>query len=233
MAWRRQISIGLVLSLCTLGTVTLPAVAENPVVEMAAEPAQFYVLSFTDQPIDEVAEAVIGGALSQTASVDPAIDDVMSFQAEGSFTPDGLLADFGEALLDRDVALVRSRQGDLSLVLRANLGSELAKGAVLVASSAPVKPIDPPMAKSSVVAPITYGRDRWQDGPLGALLVFLAGALSGAFALRGSQIMRARTVGAVRPARLLITREPPNPEHHVPAEDAELVIPRFKPSKPL
>jgi len=63
--------------------------------------AQFYVLSFTDAPIAEVAEAVVGGALSRDLAIDPAVEGTMSFTVEGAFTPEALLQEFGTAALDQ------------------------------------------------------------------------------------------------------------------------------------
>lgn len=221
------LGLGVAMSAQPAKAQDVAAAASGPA--PADGPAQFYVLSFTDQPIAEVVEEVIGGGLSQTASVDPAIDDIMSFQVQGVFTPDALLAEFGEALLDRDAALVRSSEGDLSVVLRANLANEIARGAHLVAVSAPALQTPRAPTFSAPASAIVYGRDRWQDGPLGALLLFLSGALVGAASLRGGQILRARN--AVRaPAPLMITHEP-QPVESTPVEDAELTIPRFTSSK--
>ncbi len=231
-----QIIAGLTLGLATAGLSGSPTRAQGVPSAISSastpidNPAQFYVLSFTDQPIAEVAEEVIGGGLSQTVSVDPAIDDIMSFQVQGAFTTDALLAEFGEALLDRDAALVRSSQGDLAVVLRANLANEIAKGAHLVAVSAPAP--QAPRATAVATGPtpaITYGKDRWQDGPLGALLLFFSGALAGAAGLRGGQILRARRASR-EPVLLMITHDAPSSETSQ-VEDTDLTIPRFTSSR--
>ncbi len=227
----RPLAAGLALFASAVVGSLAPAAAQNapPVAVSLSETPQFYVLSFTDQPIADVAEQVIGGALSQSASVDPAIDGVMSFRAEGMYTPDDLLAEFGEALMARDVALVRSTQGDLALVLRANLENELARGAAVVTLSPPATPMPRTQRATVAAAPIVYGRDRWQDGPLGAVLLFLLGALAGAAGLRGAQILRARRTVVIGPTPLMIAHDP-QPPRQASQEDAELTIPTFKPS---
>jgi hypothetical protein len=193
--------------------------------------AQFYVLSFTDAPVGEVAEAVVGGALARDISIDPVIDGTMSFSAEGAFTPEALLQEFGTAALDQDIALMRSRAGALSLVPRGNMAVELARGSRLVAlappgSGSPARP----MAKAT--PPIVYGSARWWDGPVAGLFIFLTGAFSGAGALFAVQRLL-RPVGAPAPAMIRITHAAE--AHDGPArgegpEDLELTIPRFETS---
>ena len=195
----------------------------------ASGPAQFYVLSFTDAPIAEVAEGVIGGALGQAAAVDPAVEGAMSFRAEGWFSPDALLGEFGAALLDHEVALVRSAEGDLALVPRPDIAPELARGAVLVTvAGTPAAGATTTSSAPGPAAPIVYGRARWQGGPLGALLIFLAGCAAGAGALAGGTLLRRRLAARGRaPIRLRIGHMPSDDTRPGAVEDPELVIPRF------
>ncbi len=219
----------------TLAQAPPPTNAAAPAGD-ASGPAQFYVLSFTDAPIPEVVEGVIGGALGQAAAVDPAVDGTMSFRAEGWFSPDALLAEFGAALLDQEVALVRSAEGDLALVPRSDIAPELARGAVLVTlATGPATRETTAAAASAPTAPIVYGRSRWRDGPVGALLIFVAGCAAGAGALVGGTLLR-RRLAARAPAalRLRIAHAPPAPARPGEIEDPELIIPRFgAPREPL
>lgn len=199
----------------------------------ASGPAQFYVLSFTEAPIAEVAEDVVGGALGLSIAVDPAVDGVMSFRAEGWFSPEALLREFGAAALDQEVALVRSRAGDLALVPRPNLAPELAAGGLLVALPLPGT-ATPGLAGAPTSPPaIVYGRDRMQDGPPGFLLVFLAGCVAGAAALLGGQTFRRRIEARHRlteaslPMQRLIHDPGTGDTASTALEDSELTIPRF------
>lgn len=204
-----------------------PAQAQDTLpVPAASEPAQFYVLSFADAPIVEVAEAVVGGALSRDLAIDPAIEGTMSFTAEGAFTAEALLQEFGTAALDQDVALMASRAGDLVLVPRANMAAEMRAGAVLVALAA-TTPTAAAKA-TATAAPVVYGRDRWWEGPVGGLLIFLTGAVSGAGALyAGQRILR--PVGPTSPTLIRIAHAPTPPvEPTTWADDPELTIPRFE-----
>ncbi len=214
-------------------TALTPGTAAAQPVEDASGPAQFYVLSFTDAPVTEVIDAVVGGALGQAASVDAAIDGTMSFRAEGWFSPDSLLAEFGAALLDQEVAMVRSTAGDLAVVPRSDIAPELARGAVLVTSAAnPVAGTGASVPVTGPAAPIVYGETRWQDGPAGALLIFLAGCATGAGALAGGTLVRRRLARRTPAAAQLRIAYAPPPPAPAPVEDPDLVIPRFDAPRP-
>ena len=216
-------------------TTQPPAAAAQPPVPDASGPAQFYVLSFTDAPVTEVIEAVVGGSLGQAASVDAAIDGTMSFRAEGWYSPDALLAEFGAALLDQEVAMVRSAAGDLAVVPRADIAPELARGAALLTTGTSLvtgASAAAAVAATGPAAPIVYGDTRWQDGPAGALLIFLAGCAAGAGALAGGTLVRRRLAPrAPAASRLMIAYAPPPPAS-APVEDPDLVIPRFDAPRP-
>ncbi|MBB5745296.1 hypothetical protein [Brevundimonas variabilis] len=227
------------LSILMLGSVAVFAVSDGSHARAAATvapapvvtpAAQFYVLSFNEAPIAEVAEAVVGGALSQDLAIDPALDGTMSFSAEGRFTPDALLQEFGTAALDQDVALMRSRAGALSLVPRSNMAAELARGSLLVALP-PSGPAPATPALPAVTPPVIYGAARWWEGPVGGLLIFLTGAASGAAALFAAQ----RLLQPAGPASSTLVRishavTVPDPAANRSApEDTELTIPRFEP----
>lgn len=211
---------------CLLLTCAAPAVAQSPQPQPAAT-SQFYLLSFEDAPVAEVAEAVVGGALSQAVSVDPAVDATVSFQVEGAFTPQALLEEFGTAALDADLVLVRSRAGDLAVLPRADLGRELARGGVLIARPEPVTASPAVAAATAARAPITYGRDRWWDGPVGGLLLFLGGVGTGALALRGGQVWIRRRQPVTVATTPRLTYQPTPIAEAAPA-DPELIIPRFE-----
>ena len=223
----RSLAFGLAVVIAAGGGIS--ARAQTPVAapETASQTAQFYVLSFTDAPIGEVAEAVVGGALSRDLTINPAIDGTMSFSAEGRFTPEALLQEFGTAALDQDVALIQSRSGNLSLIPRANMAAELAVGSQMVALAVP-KAAPPARVPLQTTTPVIYGKARWWDGTIGGMLIFLTGAACGAGAL---------SVGR----RILYPAGPPTSDliritHAVSApvkpadgwDDPELVIPRFE-----
>lgn len=224
-----------ILTLGLLGAITGadgPAAHAQASVPSAVAPspgAQFFVLSFTDAPIGEVAEAVVGGALSRDIAIDPAIDGTMSFSAEGAFTPDALLQEFGTAALDQDIALIQSRAGALSLVPRSNMAAELARGSSLVAL-APPGTGSPVRAAATAAPPIVYGSARWWDGPVAGLFIFLTGAASGAGALFAVQRLL-RPAGESATAIFRITHVAETPDGSAKrdvAEDPELTIPRFE-----
>ncbi len=218
--------IALCLLIATLIWAREGEAAPAPVSVPAPAPAQFYVLSFTDAPIAEVAEAVVGGALSRDLAIDPAIEGTMSFTAEGAFTAEGLLQEFGTAALDQDVALMASRAGDLAMVPRANMAAEMRDGAVLVALTP--SGMAAPVTATATATPIAYGRDRWWEGPVGGVLIFLTGAASGAGALyAGQRILR--PVGPPSPTLIRLAHKPTPPvEPTAWADDPELTIPRFE-----
>lgn len=206
-----------------------PVAVETDPVAAPASATQFYVLSFTDAPIAEIAEAVIGGALAQSVSVDPAIAGTMSFRADGWFTGDQLMQEYGTALLDRDIALVRSRDGDLAMVPRDELPRELARGAALMALSEPsASPAVPVVRAKAAAAPIVYGEDRWWDGGIGKAMLFLTGALSGAAAVLTGQRVAARRKAPSRTRLLALADRSARAPARPAAEDSELVIPRFE-----
>jgi hypothetical protein len=195
----------------------------------ASPPAQFYVLSFTDAPIAEVAEAVVGGALSQELAIDPSIVGTISFSAEGAFTPEALLNEFGTAALDQDVVLMRSRAGALSLIQRSNMAAELARGSILVAL-APPGAGQAARLTPAATPPIVYGAMRWWEGAVGGLLIFLTGAASGAGALyAGQRLLRPAEPSAPAIIRITHTAAVPDPPAQGEGmQDPELTIPRFE-----
>ena len=227
-------------ALITLALLASPVAAQAPAtapIPAAAEPLQFYVFSFTDTPIAEAAQDVVGGALGYDLTVDPAVEGVIvTFRADGWYSSDALLKDFGTALLDQDVALLRSGAGAYSVVPRANVPIMLARGGTLLTLAEPTT-ARPPVPAATVAAPTAvYGRDRWWDGAFATLLIFFGGALAGAVALFGGQTVyrRAEERGRIAAPRLQITDQ--RPPIARPPEGAEadpgLVIPRFEERRP-
>lgn len=70
-----------------------------------AEGERVYLLAFRDEPIGEVADAVLGGALGRAFEVDPAVRGTMSFRADEPMTEAALLARFRQALAAEGVAV--------------------------------------------------------------------------------------------------------------------------------
>lgn len=222
------ILLGLMLGLAT------PAMAAAPTLPPAAEPLQFYVFSLTDTPAAEAAQDVIVGALARELEVDPAVDGLVTFRADGWYSDEALLQDFGTALLDQDIALVRTGPGAFAVVPRANVPMMLARGGTLMRLPEPASARAPtPRAAGEEASAAPTGAGVW-DNAFAALLLFFAGAAAGAAALFGGQIVHRRAT-AVEKARL----SPPllrltdqrlrlRPPAEVAEADPELIIPRFE-----
>lgn len=212
----------------------VPALAQAPVaspVPAAAEPVQFYVFSFTDTPVAEAAQDVVSGALAYDLTIDPAVDGIVTFRADGWYTGEALLKDFGLALLDQDIALMRTGAGAYALIPRANVPMILARGGVLMTLAEPETARSPPTSATDAPSPV-YGRARWWEGALAALTIFFAGALAGAVALFGGQTVYRRAEEHARlaapPLRLTDQRRPVARPPEGAEADPDLVIPRFE-----
>lgn len=222
--------IALVLTL--VGAVPVAAAPTTPAVSQAAEPLQFYVFSFTDTPAAEAAQDVVIGALAYDLQVDPAVNGIVTFQADGWYSGEALLRDFGTALLDQDLALIRTGLGAYALVPRANAPMLMARGGVVMRLAEPVTARPTLRPDDQGLAP-PDGAPRWWQGAVGALMLFLAGAASGAAALiAGSTVWRrakARQLQMVAPV-LRLTDQSVRLETPVEAArlDPDLVIPRFE-----
>lgn len=208
----------------------VPATAPIPA---AAEPLQFYVFSFTDTPVAEAAQDVVGGALGYELTLDPAVDGgIVTFRADGWYSSDALLKDFGAALLDQDIALMRTGRGAYAVVPRANVPMMMARGGTLTTLADPAIATPPVAASAAVDAPVAvYGRDRWWEGAFAALLIFFGGAVAGAAALFGGQTVYRRAEERARIAapllRLTDQRQPVVRPPEGAEADPDLVIPRF------
>ena len=220
-------------ALLALLLVAAPALAETPVAQpiaAVAEPLQFYVFSFTDTPVAEAAQDVVGGALAYDLTIDPAVDGIVTFRADGWYSSDALLRDFGAALVDQDIALIRTRPGAYSVVPRANVPMMLARGGALMTLAEPTT-ARPPIPAAVAAPTAVYGRDRWWDGAFSALLIFFAGALAGGGALFGGQTVYRRAEERARIAapvlRLTDQRRPVARPPERAEADPDLVIPRF------
>lgn len=213
-----------------------PALAASPAassVSQAAEPLQFYVFSFTDTPADEAAEDVVVGALAYDLEIDPAVDAVVTFRADGWYSSDALLKDFGTALLDQDIALVRTGVGSYALVPRTNAPMLMARGGVVMQLAQPQSARAPSRVLASEEPSPVYGTTQWWDGAAAALALFFAGAAAGAAALFGGQVVWRRAEAGRRrlsPPLLRLTDQRQNPEISVGSArpDPDLVIPRFE-----
>lgn len=222
-------------ALIALILLASPVAAQAPAtapIPAAAEPLQFYVFSFTDTPVAEAAQDVVGGALGYDLTLDPAVDGgIVTFRADGWYSSDALLKDFGAALLDQDIALMRTGRGAYAVVPRANVPMMMARGGTLMTLADPVT-ATPPVAAAAVDAPVAvYGRDRWWEGAFAALLIFFGGALAGAAALFGGQTVYRRAEARARIAAPLLRLTDQRQRVARPTEGAEadpdLVIPRF------
>ena len=221
-------------ALIAFALLASPVAAQAPAtapIPAAAEPLQFYVFSFTDVPVAEAAQDVVGGALAYDLTIDPAVDGVVSFRADGWYSSDALLKDFGAALLDQDIGLLRTAPGAYAVVPRANVPMMLARGGTLMTLAEPAT-ARPPVPAAAVAAPTAiYGKARWWDGAVTALLIFFGGAMAGAAALFGGQTVYRRAEERARIAApvLWITdqRQPVARSPESAEADPDLVIPRF------
>ena len=223
----------LLLGFALLASPTLAQAPAAGPLPAAAEPLQFYIFSFTDTPVAEAAQDVVGGALAYELTVDPAVEGGMvTFRADGWYSPDALLKDFGAALLDQDIALMRTGRGAYAVVPRANVPMMMARGGTLITLAEPVT-ARPPVAAAAVDAPApVYGRARWWDGAFATLLIFFGGALAGAAALFGGQTVYRRAEKRTRITAPLLRLTDQRRAVERPSEgaeaDPELVIPRFE-----
>lgn len=213
--------------------VAAPAMAQTTAtapIPAAAEPLQFYVFSFTDTPVAEAAQDVVGGALAYELTVDPAVEGLVTFRADGWYSSDALLKDFGAALLDQDIALMRTGRGAYAVVPRANVPMMLARGGTLMTLTEPTT-ARPPVPAAAAAPTAVYGRDRWWDGAFTALAIFFGGAVAGAAALFGGQTVYRRAETRARIAapvlRLTDQRRPLARPPEGAEADPDLVIPRF------
>lgn len=225
-----RLLITIVLGL-TLGLAT-PAMASGSPLPPAAEPLQFYVFSFTDTPAEEAAQDVIVGALARDLQVDPAVEGPVTFRADGWYSEQALLQDFGTALLDQDIALMRTGPGAYAIVPRANVPMLMARGGTLMRLPEPASARAP--APGATASDGTAARRTgWWDNAFAALVLFFAGAAAGAAALFGGQTVYRRARGeAVRlsppPLRLTDQRLRLQPPADVAEADPDLIIPRFE-----
>jgi len=212
--------------------------AATPIVSSAAEPVQFYVFSFNETSAAEAAQDVVVSALGYELDIDPATPTgVVTFSADGHYSGPALLQDFGSALLDQDIALIRVRPGVYTLAPRMNAPILIARGGVLMALPSPTASAGPAGAASEASPVPVYGRARWWDGAMGAMLLFFAGAFAGAAALFGGQAVyrRSPTPGPTLPPvlRLADQREHRGPSVETADADIDLVIPSFETRHPV
>jgi len=228
-----SLAFGLALGLCS-GVCSAASVP--PTIPASAEPVQFYVFRFNETAVAEAAQDVVGSALGYELQIDPAVKGVVTFSADGLYSGQALLQDFGSALLDQDIALIRTGPGAYALVPRANVPMLMARGGVLMTLPAPSSPAGVARVVAEPAPEPLYGRARWWDGALGALLIFFAGAVAGGAALFGGQTVYRRAEAQARlsapPLRLTdqrLRRQPPVETGDV---DPDLIIPRFETRPP-
>lgn len=149
------------LAVCSacLALTTAPAMAD--VLDDAAVQAepQYYLMSLTDTPAQDVADAVLGDALGLPFKVDPAVTARISFKVDGLYGPRALVRELADRLWNADVALIERPSDGLWLIPKSALPAALAQGAALVAAPAgatatPVAatPAPRPVAPKTIVA---------------------------------------------------------------------------------
>jgi hypothetical protein len=216
-----------VCSVCLALAASAPAMAD--VLDDAAVQAepQYYLMSLTDTPVQEVADAVLGEALGLPFKVDPAVTARVSFKVDGLYGPRALVRELADRLWNADVALIERPSDGLWLIPRSALPTALAQGAALVA--APAGATAAPVAAAPVPAPRPVApkavapRAPPADTPdLSWLLALAAGWLAGVGSVLAWLRLR-------RPARSPALALPPPTAHSGAPEPAtdDLVIPTF------
>lgn len=178
---------------------------------------QYYLLALPTGPVSEIAGAVLGEALGLPFQIDEDVDAELSFRAEGLFAPKALATEFGDRLMDVQVALVDRPSDGLWLIPMSELGAYRSEGALMVTSIEPAasmaKRPNPPVAGKRTVG-TGHSPDQNWPGWLAIAAVSAAGGWSGWLALAGSG-RRQRT----QPPALSFA-----PDH--PADD--LLVPHFE-----
>lgn len=152
-----------------------------------AEP-QYYLLALPTGPVSEIAGSVLGEALGLPFEIHEDVDADLSFRADGLFAPKALATEFGDRLIDVEVALVDRPSDGLWLIPLSELDTYTSAGALIVASVAPVAPItkksDPPAPGQRTVQTDPSPDQNWLVW-LGVAAVVAAGGWSGWLALAG------------------------------------------------
>ena len=170
-------------------------------------PAQHYVMTLPEAPVDEIAQEVLGETLGLPVTVDDRIEARMGFRVDGLYSPRELAREFGYRLWNVDVALIEDPADGLMLIPASALPDAVKDGGRVVSPLA----LDPTAPeKTSTLQPRTpasYGERRWDQtstglfvvGPLGWLIGF--STCAGAVWLRRSQ----RHPSSPAPTPLLLT----------------------------
>jgi|GEM_PF-3011091 len=189
-----------------------PAAAANP------DEPRFYMLSFTDQPVAEVAEQVLGVALGTPFVVDESVAGTMSFSVEEPLTEAQLLTRFAAALEANGVRVVRS-PGSLRLTtaLAPVVGVAVPPptSPVLEGADAPSAFAGPPPRLAPPAVAAAPRADSIDRGYLLAGLTIGAGAVLLLFGLLWAFRTRVTTVTAAASA----AREPAAPSDRQAALD--------------
>ncbi|MFJ6024623.1 hypothetical protein ACIQC9_08515 [Brevundimonas sp. NPDC092305] len=215
-----------VCSACLALSTTAPAMAD--VLDDAAVQAepQYYLMSLTDTPAQDVADAVLGDALGLPFKVDPAVTARISFKVDGLYGPRALVRELADRLWNADVALIERPSDGLWLIPKAALPAALAQGAALVA--APAGATAAPVAAAPALAPrpiapkTTAAKAPPSDTPdLSWLLALGVGWLAGVGSVFAWLRLRRPTPAPVLALPSPVASSPPEPA----ADD--LVIPTF------
>lgn len=188
---------------------------------------QYYLMSLTDTPVQDVADAVLGDALGLPFKVDPAVTARISFKVDGLYAPRALVRELADRLWNADVALIERPSDGLWLIPKSAVPAALAQGAALVAApagatAAPVAAAPAPAPRPS--APKTTAKATPSDAPD---LTWLAALGVGWLAGVGSILVWLRLHRPTRDSASLLAL--PSPVDSRPPEPVadDLVIPTF------
>ena len=104
--------------------------------------AKFYLLTFADRDVNEVAAEVLGGVLKMPFQVDPGVMGRISFQVEERLTPGQLLEAFGAAL--RPIGATIVNKDGAVLVTTAARAEEVSTLVERQRKAEPVAAVTPP-----------------------------------------------------------------------------------------
>lgn len=194
------------------GTSTATGAPAPSVVAPPGLASTYYLFSFTEAEIGEVATAVLGEALTYTFSIDDGVTGTMTFRVADPMTEDQLLDRFAEALAEREVALVRV-DGGLRLAPRAVALAQRPQLDIIGVRAPPVVLAAPAGAAAGSVAEAVNSLEAEANDGRSWILV-LAGLLAVAGLAMALLANRTRVVqiwhrrvGPARPASHAGTRE--------------------------
>lgn len=190
-----------------LTLVIAQPVRSEPLDDAAVQgPAQHYVMTLPEAPVEEIAQEVLGETLGLPVTVDERVQARMGFRIDGVYSPKELAREFGYRLWNVDVVLIDDPAEGLMVIPASGLADAVKDGGKVVSPLALGKtaPATPTMAAPR--KQIVYGQDRWDLNGRGFILFGLMGWLAGVATCAGAVWLWARREGRALsdPTRLLL-----------------------------